>query len=58
MQLFDSWVGCLGVDDYRRYVLPHSRAVIEAVAPGVPVIHFATGQSGAAAAAERGGREP
>ena len=23
VQLFDSWVGCLGVDDYRRYVLPH-----------------------------------
>ena len=25
VQLFDSWVGCLGVDDYRRYVLPYSR---------------------------------
>ncbi|MBW8883647.1 MAG: uroporphyrinogen-III synthase, partial [Planctomycetia bacterium] len=23
VQLFDSWVGCLGVDDYRRYVLPY-----------------------------------
>ena len=22
VQLFDSWVGCLGPDDYRRYVLP------------------------------------
>jgi uroporphyrinogen decarboxylase len=43
VQLFDSWVGCLGVDDYRRYVLPHSRAVIERIRPGVPVIHFATG---------------
>jgi uroporphyrinogen decarboxylase len=43
VQIFDSWVGCLGVDDYRRYVLPHTRAVIEAVRPGVPVIHFATG---------------
>ena len=43
VQLFDSWVGCLGVDDYRRYVLPHSRSVIEALRPGVPVIHFATG---------------
>ncbi len=21
VQLFDSWVGCLGVEDYRRYVL-------------------------------------
>jgi len=43
VQLFDSWVGCLGVDDYRRYVLPHSRAVIQRIRPGVPVIHFATG---------------
>jgi uroporphyrinogen decarboxylase len=43
VQLFDSWVGCLGVDDYRRYVLPHSRAVIEAVESHAPVIHFATG---------------
>jgi uroporphyrinogen decarboxylase len=43
VQLFDSWAGCLGVDDYRRYVLPYSRLVIEGVTPGVPVIHFATG---------------
>jgi uroporphyrinogen decarboxylase len=43
VQLFDSWVGCLGPDDYRRYVLPHSAAVIAAMPPGVPVIHFATG---------------
>jgi uroporphyrinogen decarboxylase len=43
VQLFDSWVGCLGVDDYRRYVLPYTRSVIEALTPGTPVIHFATG---------------
>ncbi len=43
VQLFDSWVGCLGVDDYRRYVLPYSRSVIEALPPQTPVIHFATG---------------
>jgi uroporphyrinogen decarboxylase len=43
VQLFDSWVGCLGVDDYRRYVLPYSREVISCIRPGVPVIHFATG---------------
>ncbi len=43
VQIFDSWVGCLGVDDYRRYVLPHSKALIERIQPGVPVIHFATG---------------
>ena len=43
LQLFDSWVGCLGVDDYRRYVLPHTRSIIERVTPDVPLIHFATG---------------
>ena len=25
VQLFDSWVGCLGPDDYRRYVLPYTQ---------------------------------
>ncbi len=43
VQLFDSWVGCLGVDDYRRFVLPHTRSLIEAITPGTPVIHFGTG---------------
>lgn len=43
VQLFDSWGGCLGPDDYRRYVLPYVKAVIEAIVPGVPVINFATG---------------
>jgi len=43
VQLFDSWVGCLGPDDYRRFVLPHSRAVLEALPPEAPSIHFATG---------------
>ncbi len=43
VQLFDSWVGCLGVEDYRRYVLPHVQQIIAALTPGVPVINFATG---------------
>jgi uroporphyrinogen decarboxylase len=42
VQLFDSWVGSLGPDDYRRFVLPHTRSVIAAVQPSVPVIHFGT----------------
>jgi uroporphyrinogen decarboxylase len=45
LQLFDSWVGALGPDDYREYVLPHTRNVIRGVTPGVPVIHFGTGTS-------------
>jgi uroporphyrinogen decarboxylase len=43
VQLFDSWVGSLSADDYREYVLPHTRSVISSLTPGTPVIHFGTG---------------
>jgi uroporphyrinogen decarboxylase len=43
VQLFDSWVGCLSPDDYREFVLPHTKTVIGNVTKGVPVIHFGTG---------------
>jgi uroporphyrinogen decarboxylase len=44
VQLFDSWVGALAPDDYRVYVLPHTRAIFERLAPlGVPMIHFGVG---------------
>jgi len=47
IQVFDSWVGALGSDDYVRYAAPYSRALIERVrSTGVPVIHFGTGASG------------
>jgi uroporphyrinogen decarboxylase len=43
VQLFDSWVGALSPDDYREYVLPHARFIIEQVQrTGVPIIHFGT----------------
>ncbi len=43
VQLFDSWVGCLSPEDYRAYVLPHSRWVLEGLARyDVPRIHFGT----------------
>ena len=45
VQLFDSWVGALSPDDYRQYVLPHTREVIRGVKEGTPVIHFGTGTS-------------
>src|SRR5258705_3857034 len=45
VQLFDSWVGALSPDDYREYVLPHTRSVICGVHSGTPVIHFGTGTS-------------
>jgi uroporphyrinogen decarboxylase len=45
VQIFDSWVGCLSPDDYREYVLPHTKSVISGITPGTPVIHFGTGTS-------------
>jgi uroporphyrinogen decarboxylase len=43
VQIFDSWVGALGPDDYRAFVQPHTKRLINALTPGVPVIHFGTG---------------
>jgi uroporphyrinogen decarboxylase len=42
IQLFDSWVGSLGPDDYRRFVLPYTQAVISSLRGLAPVIHFGT----------------
>jgi uroporphyrinogen decarboxylase len=43
VQLFDSWVGCLSPSDYRRYVLPHTKAIFDALPKDTPAIHFGTG---------------
>ena len=44
LQLFDSWIGALSVDDYQRYVQPYTRSVIDSLADtGVPLVHFGTG---------------
>lgn len=46
VQVFDSWVGCLSPEDYREYVLPHQKRVMEGLAGrSVPVIHFANDAS-------------
>ncbi|MBI5537126.1 MAG: uroporphyrinogen decarboxylase [Deltaproteobacteria bacterium] len=46
LQVFDSWVGQLGPDDYTRFIAPHMRAILSDVqSTGVPVIHFGTGTS-------------
>lgn len=44
VQLFDSWAGALSAADYERYVMPHSRSVLESIS-GVPRIHFGVGTS-------------
>ena len=43
IQIFDSWVGCLSVEDYRRYVLPHVTGMVKKLKnTGVPIIYFGT----------------
>ncbi|MDP9118926.1 MAG: uroporphyrinogen decarboxylase, partial [Actinomycetota bacterium] len=40
VQVFDSWVGALDRDDYRRFVLPHMMRVFEGIGgTDVPTIH-------------------
>ncbi len=41
IQVFDSWVGALSVDDYEEFVAPYSARILAAV--DVPTIHFGTG---------------
>ena len=43
IQIFDSWVGCLSVEDYRHYVLSHVTDLVKKLQKtGVPVIYFGT----------------
>ncbi len=43
LQVFDSWVGCLSVEDYRRFVLPQTtRLVAKLKTSAVPIIYFGT----------------
>ncbi|CDM65050.1 uroporphyrinogen decarboxylase [Pyrinomonas methylaliphatogenes] len=46
IQIFDSWVGTLSPDDYRKFVLPHTKSLIESISPRAPVIYFGTGTAG------------
>jgi uroporphyrinogen decarboxylase len=43
IQIFDSWVGCLSIEDYRDYVLSHATSLVKNLQrTGVPVIYFGT----------------
>jgi len=49
LQVFDSWVGALHPEAYRRAVLPHMQVLFARVAeavPDVPLIHFGVGTGG------------
>jgi uroporphyrinogen decarboxylase len=46
IQVFDSWVGCLSPSDYRRFVLPRTTELVQAIKEsGAPVIYFGTDTS-------------
>src|ERR1700757_1806408 len=43
IQIFDSWVGCLSVEDYRAYVLPHVTDLVKKLQrTSAPIIYFGT----------------
>jgi uroporphyrinogen decarboxylase len=42
IQLFDSWVGCLSPELYRRFVFPYTASIFKALPPEIPKIHFGT----------------
>jgi uroporphyrinogen decarboxylase len=47
VQVFDSWVGALAVEDYEERVLPHTRAIFASLAHlGIPRVHFGTHTAG------------
>jgi uroporphyrinogen decarboxylase len=43
VQIFDSWIGCVSDEDYKKYVFPYSKMLFDLIVPGTPVIHFAPG---------------
>ena len=47
IQIFDSWVGSLGLADYRDYAFEASKRLVRAVQQmGVPVIYFGVETAG------------
>jgi uroporphyrinogen decarboxylase len=43
IQVFDSWVGCLSLEDYRQHVLPRTTQLLRMLKEsGAPVIYFGT----------------
>jgi len=58
IQIFDSWVGCLSVEDYRRYVLPRTTDLVRKLQnTGAPVIYFGTDSATLLPSMQRTGAE-
>ena len=45
VQVFDSWVGALGPQDYDEFVRPHMKRLFDSLELDVPVIHFGVGSA-------------
>jgi uroporphyrinogen decarboxylase len=44
IQIFDSWAGALGRNDYREFAQPHTRTLFDRLrGTGTPLIHFGVG---------------
>ena len=44
VQIFDSWAGILGVEDYKRFALPYVKRIVASVrGADVPIIYFVNG---------------
>ncbi len=47
VQIFDTWAGVLGPEDFKAYALPYVKTVIAALqGEGVPIIYFVNGCAG------------
>lgn len=56
VQVFDSWAGALGPQDYEEFVLPHMRTMFERLEQAhVPTINFYNGNPALLALVARGG---
>jgi len=40
LKIFDSWVGCLSVSDYVRFVAPYTRKLMDAITGEIPITYF------------------
>jgi len=57
LQIFDSWIGCLGPSEFARFVQPHSERLFKNISGQVPVIHFGTGNPALSGAMAKTGGE-
>lgn len=45
IQIFDSWIGCLGTREYQSFVSPYTRKLFNGMRETIPKIYFGTGNT-------------